>query len=108
MRFEKPKRVLVTGGAGFLGSHLCERLLNEGRDVLCVDNFYTGNRRNIAHLIGDPSFELLRHDITFPLYVEVDEIYNLACPASPIHYQRHPVQTTKTSVHGAINMLGLA
>ncbi|MDZ4178725.1 MAG: GDP-mannose 4,6-dehydratase, partial [Coriobacteriia bacterium] len=108
MRFENPKRVLVTGGAGFLGSHLCERLLSEGCDVLCVDNFYTGNRRNVAHLIGNPSFELLRHDITFPLYVEVDEIYNLACPASPIHYQRHPVQTTKTSVHGAINMLGLA
>jgi UDP-glucuronate decarboxylase len=108
MRFENPKRVLVTGGAGFLGSHLCERLLSEGCDVLCVDNFYTGNRRNVAHLIGNPSFELLRHDITFPLYVEVDEIYHLACPASPIHYQRHPVQTTKTSVHGAINMLGLA
>ncbi len=102
------KRVLVTGGAGFLGSHLCERLLNQGCDVLCVDNFYTGAKDNIAHLIGNPYFELIRHDITFPLYVEVDEIYNLACPASPIHYQRDPVQTTKTSVHGAINMLGLA
>lgn len=102
------KRVLVTGGAGFLGSHLCERLLAEGCDVLCVDNFYTGTRGNIAHLLKDPYFEILRHDITFPLYVEVDEIYNLACPASPIHYQFDPVQTTKTSVHGAINMLGLA
>ena len=102
------RRVLVTGGAGFLGSHLCERLLEQGRDVLCVDNYFTGTRRNIAHLTGDPDFELMRHDITFPLYVEVDEIYNLACPASPIHYQRDPVQTTKTSVHGAINMLGLA
>jgi UDP-glucuronate decarboxylase len=102
------KRVLVTGGAGFLGSHLCERLLKEACEVLCLDNFYTGRRENIAHLMGDPYFEILRHDITFPLYVEVDEIYNLACPASPIHYQRDPVQTTKTSVHGAINMLGLA
>jgi UDP-glucuronate decarboxylase len=102
------KRVLVTGGAGFLGSHLCERLLAEGADVLCVDNFFTGTKDNVAHLIGDPHFELLRHDVTFPLYVEVDEIYNLACPASPIHYQHDPVQTTKTSVHGAINMLGLA
>jgi UDP-glucuronate decarboxylase len=102
------KRVLVTGGAGFLGSHLCERLLKETCEVLCLDNFYTGRRENIAHLIGDPYFEIVRHDITFPLYVEVDEIYNLACPASPIHYQRDPVQTTKTSVHGAINMLGLA
>jgi UDP-glucuronate decarboxylase len=102
------KRVLVTGGAGFLGSHLCERLLSEGHDVLCVDNFYTGSKHNIAHLLGEPHFELLRHDVTFPLYVEVDEIYNLACPASPIHYQFDPVQTTKTSVHGAINMLGLA
>jgi len=102
------KRVLVTGGAGFLGSHLCERLLALGCDVLCVDNFFTGAKDNIAHLIGNPYFELLRHDVTFPLYVEVDEIYNLACPASPIHYQRDPVQTTKTSVHGAINMLGLA
>lgn len=102
------KRVLVTGGAGFLGSHLCERLLAEGNEVLCVDNFYTGTRRNVAHLLDAPNFELIRHDVTFPLYVEVDEIYNLACPASPIHYQRDPVQTTKTSVHGAINVLGLA
>jgi UDP-glucuronate decarboxylase len=102
------KRILVTGGAGFLGSHLCEFLLAQGHDVLCVDNFYTGSKRNIAHLLDDPRFELLRHDVTFPLYVEVDEIYNLACPASPIHYQHDPVQTTKTSVHGAINMLGLA
>ena len=102
------KRVLITGGAGFLGSHLCERLLNEGCDVLCVDNFYTGSKRNIEYLIGNPFFELLRHDITFPLYLEVDEIYNLACPASPIHYQNDPVQTTKVNVHGSINMLGLA
>jgi UDP-glucuronate decarboxylase len=102
------KRILVTGGAGFLGSHLCERLLRDGHDVLCVDNFFTGTKENVKHLIGDPMFELLRHDITFPLYVEVDQIYNLACPASPIHYQFDPVQTTKTSVHGAINMLGLA
>ena len=102
------KRVLVTGGAGFLGSHLCERLLIEGCDVLCVDNFYTGTKRNIEHLIGNPYFELCRHDITFPLYVEVDEIYNLACPASPVHYQNDPVQTTKVNVHGSINMLGLA
>ncbi|MCG8508990.1 MAG: SDR family oxidoreductase [Rhodospirillales bacterium] len=102
------KRVLVTGGAGFLGSHLCERLLADGNDVLCVDNMFTGDKRNIAHLMGDPYFELMRHDVTFPLYVEVDEIFNLACPASPIHYQYDPVQTTKTSVHGAINMLGLA
>jgi UDP-glucuronate decarboxylase len=102
------KRVLVTGGAGFLGSHLCERLLDQGRDVLCVDNFFTGTKDNVAHLLLHPSFELMRHDITFPLYVEVDEIFNLACPASPIHYQFDPVQTTKTSVHGAINMLGLA
>ena len=101
-------RVLVTGGAGFLGSHLCERLLREGNEVLCVDNFFTGTRDNIAHLRSDPHFELLRHDVTFPLYVEVDEIYNLACPASPVHYQFDPVQTTKTSVHGAINVLGLA
>lgn len=101
-------RVLVTGGAGFLGSHLCERLLNEGCDVLCVDNFFTGTKDNIVHLLGHPHFELLRHDVTFPLFVEVDEIYNLACPAAPIHYQHDPVQTTKTSVHGAINMLGLA
>ena len=102
------KRILVTGGAGFLGSHLCERLLNEGYDVLCADNFYTGSKRSIENLIGNPYFELLRHDITFPLYVEVDEIYNLACPASPIHYQNDPVQTTKVNVHGSINMLGLA
>ena len=102
------RRVLVTGGAGFLGSHLCERLLDRGDDVLCVDNFYTGTRDNVAHLLDHPHFELMRHDVTFPLFVEVDEIYNLACPASPIHYQRDPVQTTKTSVHGAINMLGLA
>ena len=102
------RRVLVTGGAGFLGSHLCERLLAQGHDVLCVDNFFTGTKDNIAHLLGNPHFELMRHDVTFPLYVEVDEIYNLACPASPIHYQYDPVQTTKTSVHGAINMLGLA
>jgi UDP-glucuronate decarboxylase len=101
-------RVMVTGGAGFLGSHLCERLVADGCEVLCVDNFYTGTKRNIARLANNPRFELLRHDITFPLYVEVDEIYNLACPASPIHYQFDPVQTTKTSVHGAINMLGLA
>jgi UDP-glucuronate decarboxylase len=99
---------MVTGGAGFLGSHLCERLLNEGNDILCVDNFYSGTKDNVAHLIDNPHFELMRHDVTFPLYVEVDEIYNLACPASPIHYQWNPVQTTKTSVHGAINMLGLA
>jgi UDP-glucuronate decarboxylase len=108
MRIANRKRVLVTGGAGFLGSHLCERLLNDGCDVLCVDNFYSGTRDNVAHMLGNPHFELIRHDVTFPLYVEVDEIYNLACPASPIHYQRDPVQTTKTSVHGAINMLGLA
>lgn len=108
MRASNRKRVLITGGAGFLGSHLCERLLNEGCDVLCVDNFYSGVKGNVTHLLANPHFELLRHDVTFPLYVEVDEIYNLACPASPIHYQRDPVQTTKTSVHGAINMLGLA
>jgi UDP-glucuronate decarboxylase len=108
MKPQTEKRVLVTGGAGFLGSHLCERLLREGRDVLCVDNFFTGNKRNILHLLDNHHFELMRHDVTFPLYVEVDEIYNLACPASPIHYQFDPVQTTKTSVHGAINMLGLA
>ena len=102
------KRILVTGGAGFIGSHLCERLLDRGHEVLCVDNFYTGARRNVAHLLDNASFELIRHDVTFPLFVEVDEIYNLACPASPIHYQHDPVQTTKTSVHGAINMLGLA
>jgi UDP-glucuronate decarboxylase len=102
------KRLGVTGGAGFLGSHLCERLIAEGHDVLCVDNFYTGTKDNISHLLGSPNFEVIRHDVTFPLYVEVDEIYNLACPASPVHYQFDPVQTTKTSVHGAINMLGLA
>ncbi|MEO8202901.1 MAG: UDP-glucuronic acid decarboxylase family protein [Betaproteobacteria bacterium] len=102
------KRVLVTGGGGFLGSHLCERLIASGDDVLCVDNFFTGSKENIAHLLPLPNFELIRHDVTFPLYVEVDEIYNLACPASPLHYQFDPVQTTKTSVHGAINMLGLA
>ena len=102
------KRVLVTGGAGFIGTHLCTRLLADGADVLCVDNFFTGNRDNIVDLFDNPNFELMRHDVTFPLYVEVDEIYNLACPASPIHYQHDPVQTTKTSVHGAINMLGLA
>ena len=108
MKIRNRKRVLVTGGAGFLGSHLCERLLADGADVLCVDNFYSGTKDNIAHLLGHPCFELIRHDVTFPLYVEVDEIYNLACPASPVHYQHDPVQTTKTSVHGAINMLGLA
>ena len=102
------KKIMVTGGAGFLGSHLCEKLLAAGGDVLCVDNYFTGSKENIAHFIGNPFFELLRHDITFPLYVEVEEIYNLACPASPVHYQFDPVQTTKTSVHGAINMLGLA
>ena len=102
------RRVLVTGGAGFLGSHLCEHLLANGHDVLCIDNYFTGSKRNIQHLLDDSRFELMRHDVTFPLYVEVDEIYNLACPASPIHYQFDPVQTTKTSVHGAINMLGLA
>ena len=102
------KRVLVTGGAGFLGSFLCERLLREGCEVICCDNFYTGSKRNIAHLVSNPAFEVIRHDITFPLYIEVDEIYNLACPASPIHYQNDPVQTTKVNVHGSINMLGLA
>ncbi len=102
------KRVLVTGGAGFLGSYLCERLLKEGCDVICMDNFFTGRKANIAHLMDNPYFELMRHDVTFPFYVEVDEIYNLACPASPVHYQFDPVQTTKTSVHGAINVLGLA
>jgi len=106
--YDSRKRILVTGGAGFLGSHLCDRLLAEGHEVLCVDNLFTGTKRNIEHLANDPCFEFMRHDITFPLYVEVDEIYNLACPASPIHYQHDPVQTTKTSVNGAINMLGLA
>ena len=101
-------KVLIAGGAGFIGSHLCERLLNEGCDVLCVDNFFTGAKDNVTHLLDNPRFEIMRHDVTFPLYVEVDEIYNLACPASPLHYQHDPVQTTKTSVHGAINMLGLA
>jgi UDP-glucuronate decarboxylase len=105
---DSKQRVLVTGGAGFLGSHLCERLLQDGHFVLCVDNYFTGTRDNIAHLLSDHNFELMRHDVTFPLYVEVDEIYNLACPASPIHYQHDPIQTTKTSVHGAINVLGLA
>jgi UDP-glucuronate decarboxylase len=103
-----PKKILITGGAGFIGSHLCDRLLNDGHDVLCLDNYFTGVKDNIAHLMGNPRFEVMRHDVTFPLYVEVDEIYNLACPASPVHYQHDPVQTTKTSVHGAINLLGLA
>jgi len=107
-QYGQRKRILVTGGAGFLGSHLVERLLSQGDEVVCVDNLFTGTKRNIEHLIGNPRFEFLRHDVTFPLYVEVDQIYNLACPASPIHYQHDPVQTTKTSVHGAINMLGLA
>jgi UDP-glucuronate decarboxylase len=107
-RYNGRSQILVTGGAGFLGSHLCERLIGEGHDVICVDNFFTGTKRNIDHLLSDPHFELIRHDVTFPLYLEVDEIYNLACPASPVHYQHDPVQTTKTSVHGAINMLGLA
>ncbi len=106
--YDSHKRVLVTGGAGFVGSHLCDRLIEAGHEVLCVDNLFTGSKRNIAHLIGHPGFEFLRHDVTFPLFVEVDEIYNLACPASPVHDQHDPVQTTKTSVHGAINMLGLA
>jgi UDP-glucuronate decarboxylase len=106
--YDSQKRILVTGGAGFLGSHLCDRLLADGHDVLCLDNLFTGTKRNITHLLGNPHFEFIRHDVTFPLYVEVDEIYNLACPASPIHYQHDPIQTTKTSVHGAINMLGLA
>ncbi|MBW2316218.1 MAG: SDR family oxidoreductase [Deltaproteobacteria bacterium] len=108
MNTRRARRVLVTGGAGFLGSHLCDRLLGEGHEVVCLDNFYTGTKRNVRHLRDHPNFELIRHDVTFPLYVEVDEIYNLACPASPVHYQHDPVQTTKTSVHGAINMLGLA
>jgi UDP-glucuronate decarboxylase len=101
-------RILVTGGAGFLGSHLCDRLIKDGNDVICLDNFFTGSKANVAHLLNKPNFELMRHDVTFPLYVEIDQIYNLACPASPVHYQHDPVQTTKTSVHGAINMLGLA
>ena len=108
MQVTNRKRVMVTGGAGFLGSHLCERLLNDGCEVLCVDNFYSGTKDNVAHLMAHPHFELMRHDVIFPLHVEVDEIYNLACPASPVHYQRDPIQTTKTSVHGAENMLGLA
>ena len=107
-KYNASKRMLVTGGAGFLGSHLCDRLIEQGHDVLCVDNFFTGSKRNVEHLLNHPRFELMRHDVTFPLYVEVDEIFNLACPASPVHYQHDPVQTTKTSVHGAINMLGLA
>jgi UDP-glucuronate decarboxylase len=108
VKYKPDKRILITGGAGFLGSHLCERLLSDGHEVICVDNFFTGSKKNVAHLLDNSRFELIRHDVTFPLYVEVDEIYNLACPASPIHYQHDPVQTTKTSVHGAINMLGLA
>lgn len=104
----KQKRILITGGAGFLGSHLCDRLLTEGHEVICVDNFYSSTKQNILHLLDNPRFELIRHDVTFPLYLEIDEIYNMACPASPVHYQHDPVQTTKTSVHGAINMLGLA
>jgi UDP-glucuronate decarboxylase len=108
MKPQLNKRVLVTGGAGFLGSHLCERLLKDGHEVLCIDNFFTGTKDNLKHLLNNPYFEIMRHDITFPLFVEIDEIYNLACPASPVHYQHDPVQTTKTSVHGAINMLGLA
>ncbi|MCW5209486.1 GDP-mannose 4,6-dehydratase, partial [Desulfobulbus sp. US1] len=105
---QQKKRILITGGAGFLGSHLCERLLADGHEVVCLDNYFTGAKQNIVHLLENPYFEVIRHDVTFPLYIEVDEIYNLACPASPIHYQFDPVQTTKTSVHGAINMLGLA
>jgi len=107
-KYDVSKKILVTGGAGFLGSHLCDRLIEQGHEVLCVDNFFTGSKRNVAHLLDHKRFELMRHDVTFPLYVEVDEIFNLACPASPVHYQHDPVQTTKTSVHGAINMLGLA
>jgi UDP-glucuronate decarboxylase len=106
--YDSSRRILVTGGAGFLGSHLIDRLLDKGHEVLCVDNLFTGTKRNIEHLLANPRFEFMRHDVTFPLYVEVDQIYNLACPASPIHYQYDPAQTTKTSVHGAINMLGLA
>ena len=108
MKIHKNKRILVTGGAGFLGSHLCERLIRDGNEVICIDNYYSSSKQNIIQLLQNPKFELVRHDITFPLYVEVDEIYNLACPASPVHYQRDPVQTTKTCVHGSINMLGLA
>lgn len=108
MKEDNRLSILVTGGAGFVGSHLCERLLDQGHDVLCVDNFYTGSKRNVAHLVDNPFFEIIRHDVTFPLYLEVDQIYNLACPASPVHYQNDPIQTTKVSVHGAINMLGLA
>lgn len=108
MQYHTKKRIIVTGGAGFLGSHLCDRLIDQGSDVLCVDNFFTGDKQNIAHLIGTPFFELYRHDVTFPMFLEGDEIYNLACPASPIHYQLDPVQTIKTSIHGAINALGLA
>lgn len=108
MKPQSLKRILITGGAGFLGSHLCKRLLNDGHEVICVDNFFTGTKGNVLPLLDNPRFEIIRHDVTFPLYVEVDEIYNLACPASPIHYQHDPVQTTKTSIHGAINMLGLA
>ena len=106
--YEPRKRALITGGAGFLGSHLCDRLIADGHEVVCVDNLFTGTKRNIEHLLGNPRFEFIRHDVTFPLFIEVDQIYNLACPASPVHYQHDPVQTTKTSVHGAINMLGLA
>ena len=106
--YESTKRILITGGAGFLGSHLCDRLIALGHEVVCADNLFTGSKRNVAHLLSHPRFEFLRHDVTFPLFIEVDEIWNLACPASPIHYQHDPVQTTKTSVHGAINMLGLA
>jgi len=108
MKNYRAKRILVTGGVGFLGSHLCERLLNDGNEVVCVDKYFTSEKEKVTHLLKKPKFEIIRHDSTFPLYVEVDEIYNLACPASPVHYQHDPVQTTKTSVHGAINMLGLA
>lgn len=108
MKEENKLRILVTGGAGFIGSHICEQLLMQGHEVLCVDNFYTGSKRNVAHLLANPYFEIIRHDVTFPMYLEVDQIYNLACPASPVHYQNDPIQTTKVSVHGAINMLGLA
>jgi len=108
MKEDNKDCILVTGGAGFIGSHLCERLLDQGHEVLCLDNFYTGSKRNVAHLVGNPYFEIIRHDVTFPMYLEVDQIYNLACPASPVHYQNDPIQTTKVSVHGAINVLGLA